>query len=192
MTTTDLSSADLSWMEHTIAGAEQPARMVMLHASAERNTRTVLVEFPLGWRRDAVGNQPAGEEMIVLSGSLSMSGEKVPAGTYLMVEPLATRSATFVDGPTRAVVWFSGPGGGWVDGEAENAGSIRTAPVTTDLSREPSERLSGSLTVHEDLSEQTFPTDVDVLWTDRGRWAHIPAGDVVPALTGIAVVRHWG
>lgn len=192
MTTTDLSSADLTWLEHTIAGAERPARMVMLHASAERNTRTVLVEFPPDWRRDAVGNQPAGEEMVVLSGSLTMSGVTVPAGSYLQVEPLATRAATYVDGATRAVVWFSGPGGGWADGEADDAGSIFSAPVSVDLSREPSDRLPGRLTVHEDLSEQKFETDVDVLWTDRNRWAHVPAGDIVPALTGTAVVRHWG
>lgn len=191
MTTTDLNG-ELTWLEHNIAGSEKPARMVMLHASAERNTRTVLVEFPPGWDRDAVGYQPAGEEMVVLAGSLSMSGVTVPAGSYLLVEPRAARAATSTTDGTRAVVWFSGPGGGWTEGAADDAGSIRSAPVTAGLSRMPSDRMPGSLTVHEDLSEQTFPTDVDVLWTDRGRWAHIPSGDLVPALTGTAVVRHWG
>lgn len=190
MTTTDLNG-ELTWLEHNIAGADKPARMVMLHASAERNTRTVLVEFPPAWTRDAVGHQPAGEEMVILAGALSISGQTAPKGAYLLVEPRATRSATSVEDGTRALIWFSGAGGGWTDGPADDAGPISTAPVTTGLSRMPSERMSGSVSVHEDLSEQTFPTDVDVLWLDHARWAHVSSGDVVPALTGTAVVRHW-
>lgn len=190
MTTTDLNG-DLAWTEHAISGSDKPARMVMLHASAERNTRTVLVEFPPSWSRDAVGHQPAGEEMVVLAGALSISGHTVRKGSYLLVEPRATRSATSVEDDTRALVWFSGPGGGWTDGAADDPGTISTAPVEVDLSRSPSDRMPGSVSVHVDLAEQTFPTDVDVLWTDHGRWAHVPSGDVVPALTGTAVVRHW-
>ncbi|GAA4368370.1 hypothetical protein [Nocardioides caricicola] len=191
MTTTDLNG-DLSWTEHAISGSDKPARMVMLHASAERNTRTVLVEFPPAWSRDAVGHQPAGEEMVILAGALSISGHTAPKGSYLLVEPRATRSATSVEDGTRALVWFSGPGGGWTDGAADDAGAISTAPVTVDLSRAPSDRMSGSVSVHVDLAEQTFPNDVDVLWTDHGRWAHVASGEVVPGLTGTAVVRHWG
>ena len=74
MSTTDLNAPDLSWLTHAIAGSEQAADMVMLRADAERQTRTVLVRFPDGWRRDAVGHQPAGEDMVLLSGALSISG----------------------------------------------------------------------------------------------------------------------
>ena len=66
LTPTDLDGADLEWREHQISGSEKPARMVLLHADAERQTRTVMVEFPPGWKRDAVGHQPAGEEMVIL------------------------------------------------------------------------------------------------------------------------------
>ena len=191
MTTTDLNG-DLAWTEHTISGSDKPARMVMLHASAERNTRTVLVEFPPSWTRDAVGHQPAGEEMVILAGALSISGTTAPQNSYLLVEPRATRSATSVEDGTRALVWFSGPGGGWTDGASDDAGAISTAPVDVGLSRGPSERMPGSVSVYEDLSEQTFPTDVDVLWTDHRQWSYVPSGDLVPALTGTAVVRHWG
>ena len=52
--------------------------------------------------------------------------------------------------------------------------------------------MPGSVSVHDDLAEQTFPTDVDVLWTEHRRWAHVPSGELVPALPGPAVVRHWG
>ena len=51
--------------------------------------------------------------------------------------------------------------------------------------------MPGSVSVHDDLPEQTFTTDVDVLWTSPRRWAHVPSGELVPAIPGPAVVRHW-
>ena len=50
---TDLDSPDLTWIEHAIAGSDLPARLCMLRADEARGTRTVFVEFPDGWRRDA-------------------------------------------------------------------------------------------------------------------------------------------
>jgi hypothetical protein len=191
MITADLDATDLDWRDHQISGSDKPARMVLLHADAERNTRTVMVEFPPSWKRDAVGHQPAGEEMVILSGALSISGQTAAAGGYLLVEPRATRSATSVLDGTRALVWFSGPGGGWADGMNGDPGAILTAPVSTRLSRVPSGRMPGSVSVYDDLAEQTFPSDVDVLWTDHRQWAYVPSGEPVPARSGQAVVRHW-
>lgn len=192
MTLVDLDAADLTWIEHQIAGSDKPARLVMLHADAERETRTVLVAFPPGWRRDAVGHQPAGEEMVVLSGALSISGLTAGVDDYLVIEPRATRSATSVEDDTRAVVWFSGPGGGWTDGEAADAGTAYLSPLAAGEQRGPHPDLVGTVTVHDELAEQTFPIDVDVLWTADATWAHLPAGEVVPARAGRAVVHHWG
>lgn len=191
MTVVDLDGPDLDWQEHAISGSDLPTRMVMLHANAETSTRTVLVDFPPGWKRDAVGHQPAGEEMVILTGSLSISGTTAPAGSYLLVEPRATRSATSVAGSTRALVWFSGPGGGWADGRDVDAGSITTVPVDLGLSRRATKRMPGSVSVHIDLPEMTYPCDVDVLWTEDGSWAHVPYGKLVPALPGPVVIRHW-
>lgn len=183
MSTTDLTSPDLTWLSHAIAGSDQPAELVMLRADTERQTRSVLVKFPDGWRRDAVGHQPAGETMVVLSGSLSISGLTAAVGDLLSVEPHATRSATSVTDGTRAVVWFDGPGGGWVDGPAADAGSLSVTPLSTDL--------GGVVTVHDDLAGATFDHGVDVVWTERQQWAHVPAGEPVPSVDGRAVVRHW-
>ena len=190
--TTDLDAGDLVWLEHDIAGSDQPARLVMLHADAERQTRTVLVQFPSGWRRDAVGHQPAGEEMVILGGALSISGVTAEAGDYLVVEPRATRSATSVADGTRALIWFSGPGGGWTDGPAADAGSATAAPLTAGEQRGVHPELVGTVTVHDELPEQAFDTDVDVVWTADRHWLHVPAGTPVPARPGQAVVRHWG
>ena len=190
MTTTDLNG-ELSWLEHNISGSDKPARMVMLHADAERNTRTVMVEFPPGWVRDAVGHQPAGEEMVILAGALSISGQTASAGEFLLVEPRATRSATSVEDGTRALVFFSGPGGGWTDGADADPGEISVRTAESALLRGPSDRMPGSVEVYEDLAGRTFPTDVGVVWTESGEWAHVPAGTEVPLRRGRAVVRVW-
>ena len=192
MTTIDLDGSDLQWAEHNIAGSDQPAKLVMLHADAERQTRTVLVQFPPGWKRDAVGHQPAGEEMVILTGALSISGVTAGLGDYLVVEPRATRSATSVADDTRALVWFSGPGGGWTDGAADDAGTATVAPLAAGEQRGAHAELVGTVTVHDELTEQAFDADVDVLWTEGRHWAHVPAGTPVPARPGRAVVHHWG
>lgn len=183
MSTTDLTSPDLTWLSHAIAGSDRPAELVMLHADAERQTRSVLVKFPDGWRRDAVGHQPAGEDMVVLSGSLSISGLTASVGDFLSVQPRATRSATSVTDGTRAVVWFDGPGGGWVEGPADDAGTLSVTPLSTGL--------GGTVTVHDDLAGTRFDHDVDVVWLERQRWARVPAGEPAPSVDGRAVVRHW-
>jgi hypothetical protein len=192
MTTIDLDGSDLQWAEHNIAGSDQPAKLVMLHADAERQTRTVLVQFPPGWKRDAVGHQPAGEEMVILTGALSISGVTAGLGDYLVVEPRATRSATSVADDTRALVWFSGPGGGWTDGSAADAGTAAVAPLAAGEQRGAHAELVGTVTVHDELAEQAFDADADVLWTETHEWAHVPAGTTVPARPGQAVVHHWG
>ncbi|MBD3926723.1 hypothetical protein IEZ26_19040 [Nocardioides cavernae] len=189
--TVDLDGSDLVWRSHAISGSDQAAELVMLHHDPERETRTVMVRFPPAWRRDAVGHQPAGEEMVLLTGALTISGHTATAGSYLLIEPRATRSASSTVDGTRALVWFSGPGGGWSEGSAEAAGSIRVAPLDGSLSRSANDVMSGSVTVHDDLAEQTFPCDVDVLWTAHRRWAHVVSGDLVPAHSGPAVVRRW-
>jgi hypothetical protein len=189
--TIDLTGADLAWLEHNIAGSDQPAKLVMLHADPARETRTVLVEFPPGWKRDAVGHQPAGEEMVILEGALTISGVTAGLGDYLVVEPRATRSATSVADGTRALIWFSGPGGGWTDGPAADAGTATVAPLAVGEQRGQHAELVGTVTVHDELAEQAFDADVDVLWTEDRHWLHAPAGTTVPARAGRAVVRHW-
>ena len=164
------------WLEHNIAGSDQPARLVMLHADAERETRTVLVQFPPGWKRDAVGHQPAGEEMVILDGALSISGVTAGLGDYLVVEPRATRSATSVADGTRALVWFSGPGGGWTDGSAadpgqaakvSSAGGGGAAPCPPRAGRQRSPCTTS-------WAETVFDADVEVLWTAARHWAPRP------------------
>jgi hypothetical protein len=130
--------------------------------------------------------------MVILDGALSMSGVTAGLGDYLVAEPRATRSATSVADGTQALVWFSGPGGGWTDGLADDAGTATVSPLGAGEQRGPHAELVGTVTVHDELAEQAFDADVDVLWTAARQWAHVPAGTTVPTHPGQAVVHHWG
>lgn len=189
LTIVDLDSNELVWGEHQIAGAEQPARIAMLRANAGAGTRTVIVRFPDGWTRDAVGNQPAGEEMAVLSGELSISGLTCTPDHVLVVEPRATRAATSTADNTRAVVWFSGAGGGWADGEAVDAGSAELFAADASLSREARVGLVGSMFARNDVAGVVFDTETEVLWPQARRWAYVPANTSVPEIRGFALVH---
>ena len=192
MTLIDLDSADLTWIEHAIAGSDLPAKLSMLHADDATGTRTVFVKFPDGWRRDVVGHQPAGEEMLILTGSLHLSGHTADAGGYLVVAPRATRAATSVADGTSAVVFFSGAGGGWADGAAENAGTITLLQVVAGQGRGEHPGLVGSTLFTEDAAGTTYDVDADVCWPTARAFAHVPAGTPVPEGTGVAVVRLLG
>ncbi|WP_185995304.1 hypothetical protein [Nocardioides campestrisoli] len=189
VTVVDLDSEELVRGQHAIAGAAQPAAIVMLGADPSAGTRTVLVEFPDGWSREATGHQPAGEEMVVLSGALTISGLTCGVGQSLVVEPHATRSATSTTDGTRAVVWFSGPGGGWADGEAEQAGAAEVLAADETLDRGPRAGLVGTLRGLASAAGLVFDTDVDVLWPQARRWADVPAGTPVPDVAGPAIVH---
>ncbi|WP_235735454.1 hypothetical protein [Nocardioides alcanivorans] len=191
LTVVDLDADDLAWGEHAIAGADQPAGIVMLHADARRGTRSVMVRFPDGWRRDSTGNQPAGEEMVLLAGSLTMSGHACAVGQVLVVAPRATRSATVTGDGTLAVVWFSGPGGGWADGEADDAGEVRVLTADAALDRGPVPGLVGNLVGRDDVAGARFDGDVEVLWLEARRWAFVPVGSAVPTIPGFALVHTY-
>ncbi|WP_372728533.1 hypothetical protein [Nocardioides sp.] len=192
MTMIDLDSPELTWIEHAIAGSDLPAKLSMLHADEATGTRTVHVKFPDGWRRDVVGHQPAGEEMLILTGALTVSGHTAGVGGYLVVEPRATRAATSVADGSSAVVFFSGPGGGWADGEAADAGAITLLEVAPGGSRTERPGLVGSTIFTEDAAGSTYDVDADVCWPEGRTFAHVPAGTPVPEGTGVAVVRLLG
>ena len=189
MTLVDLTSDDLSWFEAQIAGAELKARMTMLHSDAERGVRTVLVAFPDGWRRDAIGTQPAGEEMICLTGALTVTGITATPGNFLTITPRALRSATSTEDGTRAVVWFTGEGGGWVDGKELVSGTATLSVLDEGFVRQPQEGLRGRVELQQDVSGRTFEVDVEVVWPDGQQYAYVPAGQSVPEASGRALVR---
>lgn len=189
MSLTDLSSDQHEWLEATIAGADLKARMYPLHVDLARGTRTVLLAFPDGWRRPASGTQPAGEEFVPLAGALTMSGTRVAPGEVLVVTPRALREQTSSEDGTRAVVFYSGSGGGWVDGDGLATGSVAVHAVETGVVRAETEGLVGRLELHEKLPEDGLGVDAEVVWVESQQYAFIPRGGIPPQVEGPVLVR---
>lgn len=192
MSLTDLSSDQHEWLEATIAGADLTARMYPLHVDLQRGTRTVLLAFPDGWNRPGSGTQPAGEEFVPLSGALTMSGRRVVPGEVLVVTPCALREETSSEDGTRAVVFYSGSGGGWVDGDDLATGSIMTHPLAEGVVRAESEGLVGRLELLQELPEEGLGVDAEVVWLASQQYAFLPRGGIPPSADGPFLVRFLG
>lgn len=191
MTVIDLDSPTRTWFDLTPAGADQATRMSSLWADDEGGLRSVLVDFPQGWRRDVTGNQPAQEEMVALKGAMLISGLRAGVGQLLVGEPHATRAATSCEGDTRVVVWFSGVSGGWSDGSADPPRDMVVVDLEPGVVRPPAVGMNGSIEVRSDVGGEVFDVDVDLLWVDQRRWAHLAAGEAAPAVPGQVVVKRW-
>lgn len=189
MSTTDLASDQHEWLEASIAGAELKARMYPLHVDLVRGTRSVLLTFPDGWNRPSTGTQPAGEEFVPLTGALTLSGHRVGAGEVLVATPRCLRSNTFSEDGTRAVVFFSGPGGGWEDGDASVCGTIEKHALVDGFVRPETEDLVGRLELLDALPEDGLDVDVECVWIDAQKYAFVPRGGIPPQVEGRVVVR---
>lgn len=187
----DLYSPALSWVEMIPAGSDMPTRMSALWSDAERGFRSVLVEFPAGWRRGRAGHQPAQEEAVVIEGGLRMSGREVAVQQLLVVPPYATREKTSSHGTTVALVWMTGSVGGWQWGAAKDRGDVRVVALDRGETRPGDEVLHGSVDVRPHIGGQTFEHDVDVFWPGRREWIHLAPGDVAPDVAGRVVLKHW-
>ena len=125
LTTIDLDSPDLAWIDHAIAGSDRPARLSMLHADAASGTRTRVREVPrrLAARRGRPPARRRGD-----GDPLRRADDQRPHRRRRAVP--RRRAAGHPVGDlgrgrhARAVVFFSGPGGGWADGEAPDAGDV--------------------------------------------------------------------
>lgn len=192
MTVIDVQSADLTWFDLLPAGSEQATRMCSLWKDEERGLRSVLVDFPDDWHRTTVGNQPAQEEMVALSGAMHINGLRSAVGQLLVGVPHATRADTWNEPSTRVLVWFSGESGGWQEGPHDPPLDMEVVDLTPGVARGPRPGLNGSVEVHSDITGQLFDQEADVLWVETAQWMHLPAGVPAPAVEGTAVVKLWG
>ncbi|MFC6152360.1 hypothetical protein [Nocardioides yefusunii] len=194
MSIVDLASTQHEWLEATVAGAETSVRMYPLHVDLQRGTRTVLVEYPAGWSRPGAGTQPAGEELVPVSGAFAMSSERVVPGQVMVTTPRALRSATSAEDVTRAVVFYTGPGGGWEDGDAQTSGSVSVVEIgaageEARVVREAVDGLVGHLELRSGLPEDGLEDDAEIIWLDAQRYAFVPRGGIPPEVEGPVLLR---
>lgn len=191
MNVIDIDNDEHGWFDLLPAGSDQVTRMASLWKDDERGFRAVLVDFPDDWRRDAVGNQPAQEEMVSLTGAMYINGLRAGVGQLLVGVPHGTRSDTYNDADTRVLVWFSGVPGGWQDGPHDPPRDMRVVDIAPGVIRPPAEGMVGSIEVHENVAGMTFDVDVDLLWLHERKFVHLAPGEVAPDAGGLCVVKRW-
>lgn len=82
----------------------------MLRDDREARSRTLLVRFPAGWARPETGSYEASEEVLILSGTLTMSGRTYEPGEWAFLPPGWLREGTWAkDGEVIALARFDGP-----------------------------------------------------------------------------------
>ena len=189
MSIVNLMNDALEWLDAGVAGAGSTVRMYPLHVDLQRGTRTVLVSYPDGWSRAVTGTQPAGEELVPLSGAFAMSGHRAVVGEVLVSTPRAVRAATSTEDGTRAIVFYSGSGGGWEEGESSVAGTVECRTIGTGVLRAEADGLVGRLEVVEEVPAEGFEVDAEVVWLESSSYAFVPRGGLPPALAGRALVR---
>src|SRR5258708_4087427 len=90
---------DLDWQPFDIPGGTMPVDLVRLHVERETRASTLLVRFPLGWRRDVAGSYASAEDFLAIEGELRMCGETFVSGDwgYLPAGALRTGMAAVAE-----------------------------------------------------------------------------------------------
>jgi hypothetical protein len=174
---------------------------VRLRAELETRALTVLVDFPAGWTRAQPGYYEAAEDVVFLDGALEMNGVTYRAGDWAHIPGGRVRRASVARERTIALARFGG-GYRWVRGDADTTDDppLRRAlePIGMDdaspfghgrarLLRSGSPDASWLL----DSLEPGTPSAVatELLDLAARAWAWVPAGDPLPAASGLCFAR---
>jgi hypothetical protein len=173
-------AGDLDWNAFEIPGATIPARIVTLHVDPSR-ARSLLVEFPEGFRRDVEGWYECAEELVVIEGGLEMSGQTYRPNDWAWIPAGAPRTATAAKPSMLALARFDGPAR-WHEGSAPSTGPVRR-DVLGDRARVLRRGAQESTWLTEPPSG-VADSDTELLAIESRTWARVPAGATFPALEG--------
>ena len=191
-------AGDLDWVDFEIPASNPPVRLATLRVEPSRG-RTVLVRFPAGWERPEAGSYSCAEEMVLLQGTLEMSGARYDAWDWAYVPRRAERAATRARSEVLALARFDGPAR-W-NAEASQAGEILRRGLEVGPGALPSPLGEGrAWSLRRGAADSTWlldappagevaPSAVEVLALRSRRWASVRAGEPLPDLDGLCFCR---
>ena len=100
--------SEYDWREAKIPGGSSPVILARLSLDRQSGASQSLVRFPAGWYRPVSGWYSADEEILVVEGSLQMSGVTHRTGDYAYVPASYLRSSTTTEDGCLVLAWFSG------------------------------------------------------------------------------------
>lgn len=180
------------WFELVIPDATPAVRLLRLHVDPRTRASVALVAFPPGWSRPGAGHYVAGEEFVVLTGSLAVSGHEHRAGSWAWIPPCATRSDSHSQRGALALAWFSGPvlWRGAVGDQSATSEVTYGQPTPGRLRRHRS-GVPGSSHVVAALGNAPLDMEQDLLSLPDLSWTLLPANHRPPPLNGPVLVRLW-
>jgi hypothetical protein len=166
-----------------------PIQSALLHLDVETRGRTLVVRFPAGFTREALGHYLAGEEFMVLDGALELMGETFARGDWGWVPPSATRWGFASPEGALVYAWFS-QGNEFMGGRG-SGGEAATRVAAIDCARElrSQDPILGSSAVVPANSWIMGPAEI--LEIDSQVWLRVETGTRVKART-LTVARYQG
>lgn len=188
----------LSFASFPIPGGNMPVQMAVLRDEPSIRARTLVVRFPSGWRREGPGFYEAAEELVVLSGSLQMSGITYAPGDWGYVPTMATRFETVSATETVVFARFAGAaryheGAGSADEHRRL--SLRSISLDAKSPLQGAGRLLNDEAVQAswllDAPPPNTPAvhETELLALDQTQWSFTPAGEPLPAAKGLCFAR---
>lgn len=173
---------DLAFSEVAIPDSEPAVRVLRLSHDAGTGAGVSVVDFPAGWTRSVLGRYGAGEEFLVLRGSLTISGISLAAGDYAWIPPGALRWESNAPEATRVLAWFSGPGE-WIRTDVDAATTSFRRLGTSHLSGQPHVLRCGGPGEAQGCSEivsgpLVAPAPADAVELDTCRWEFAEVGEL--------------
>ena len=90
-----MSKNNINWIEAPMPDSSPGTKLVTYFVNdTESRSRLMLVEFPVGFTREQTGHYQAYEELLILDGSLKISGHEFKKDDYVLFPPNFTRSNT--------------------------------------------------------------------------------------------------
>jgi hypothetical protein len=111
---------DLRWTGAEIPGSAPPVELARLRAEEATGAFSALVRFPPGWSRPGSGYYRVHEELFVVEGDLTVSGETYRPGDYAWLPAEYLRSGSG-SGGALVLARFSGPPA-WVPSQRAGEG----------------------------------------------------------------------
>ncbi|MGH8961638.1 MAG: hypothetical protein ACRDWT_10690 [Jatrophihabitantaceae bacterium] len=176
--------------EFTIPDAAPPVRVWRLHVDPETRASLSLVEFPVRWCRPGRGHYLAGEEFVVLRGSLQVSARLSGPGAWAWLPPGVTRWDSCSRDGALALAWFSGPAV-WCSGDGPTAGTGHGGLAAAGPLRVRAPGVPGRSAVLSRLPAKPVQVDRDVLALRDFSWAFVPAGRAPGPVDGPVLERRW-
>lgn len=179
------------WRSMTLPDASPAVELHRLFLDAATRTTVSLVRFPPGWQRAVTGHYDVGEEFVLLSGDLTVSGVAYAAGDWAWLPPSSVRSASASRTGALALALFTGVPS-WSPHAPPSGSGVKSlrGKVTAPALLRPDEN-QGWTDVVKPAPARAGDVSLDVLWPASAMWATAAPGESLPPLPGLAVVRHW-